>query len=87
MSLQNINWNGKSNNAPPAPNGQGILGGGPITINVPTIAASGAAPQNVTYQITLNGSTTFTIPTAPKSKAEIEKEKADAFDRAMGIVG
>lgn len=96
MSLSNINWNGKSNsvgqaianNKPTSPQGAGQS----VVVNVPVVASStgAASPQNFSYQITVNGAGIFPTPvtiTPPKSQAEIAKERADAFDRAMGIVG
>jgi hypothetical protein len=80
MSLSNISWNGKGPNF----NASAPIAGQQVTINVPTVATSGAAtPHGFTFQMTIGGSTI----TPPKSQAQIAKENADAFDRAMGIVG
>jgi anaerobic glycerol-3-phosphate dehydrogenase len=79
MSLSNVNWNGKSNNASNVPQQQ-------ITINVPVVPLSGAVAGGF-FTLQVNSGVGVTITSAPKSEADIAKERADAFDRAMGIVG
>lgn len=53
-----------------------------ITWTIPTVVTS-----NGYYITTTNGVGPVSIASPPRSQADLQKEKEEAFDRAMGVVG
>lgn len=60
-----------------------IITNSQIIWTVPTIVTS----NGVSYHITTNGVGTVPIAPPPRSQADLQREKEEAFDHAMGIVG